>query len=39
MIHQHEKYKDLLMLECDFQSEEDDRIKLHIKFRYKMAQI
>ena len=39
MFHQHEKYKDLLMLECDFELEQEERIKLHIKFRYKMAQI
>lgn len=27
------------MLECDFELEQDERIKLHIKYRYKMAQI
>jgi hypothetical protein len=33
------EYKSLVMLQCDFSLETDDKIKMHIKYRNKLAKI
>lgn len=38
MFHQNLGYKQLQLFECCFEQETDSRVKLHIKYRYRLAQ-
>ena len=38
-FHQLLDYKSLMLFQCQFELEDEDRVKLHIKYRHRLAKV